>query len=150
MPENSSCNNRGKPDGRIDIPIAFTSVREEQDEQDAHAIIECKRVKESDRRLCREYVDEGVQRFVQGSRSARGGPKYAANHAFGFMVAYLLGGSTAGAVTAINSHLPKVEHLRPSSIVRERWAKSSAHARRKPLGPIVLSHAFLPLPTSTP
>ena len=139
-----------EPDGRADIPIAFTSVREEQDEQDAHAIIECKRVTESDHRLCREYVDEGVQRFVQGSRSARGGPKYAASHAFGFMVAYLLSGSTTGAVAAINRHLPKVAHLRPSTIVPERWAKISTHDRHTPLGPITLSHAFLPLQTGTP
>lgn len=139
-----------EPDGRTDIPIAFTSVREEQNEQDAHAIIECKRVKGSDRRLCREYVDEGVRRFVQGSRSAGGWPKYAANHAFGFMVAYLLGGSTAGAVAAINLHLPKVEHLRPSTIVGERWAKGSTHERHARLGPMVINHAFLPLPTNTP
>lgn len=139
-----------QPDGRTDIPIAFTSIREEIHEQDAHAIIECKRVAESDHRLCREYVGEGIRRFLQGSRSDRDWPKYAANHAFGFMVAYLLSGSTTGAVAAINRHLPKVEHLRPSTIVPERWAKISTHDRHTPLGPMVLSHAFLPLPTSTP
>ena len=139
-----------EPDGRIDIPIAFTSVREERHEQDAHAIIECKRVTESDHRLCREYVDEGVRRFLQGSRSDWDWPKYAANHAFGFMVAYLLSGSTTGAVAAINRHLPKVAHLRPSTIVPERWARISTHDRHTPLGPIVLSHAFLPLQTGTP
>lgn len=139
-----------EPDGRIDIPIAFTSIREERREHDAHAIIECKRVAESDHRLCREYVGEGIRRFLQGSRSDPGWPKYAANHAFGFMVAYLLSGSTTGAVAAINRHLPEIERLRPSTIVPERWAKISKHDRHARLGPMVLSHAFLPLPTSTP
>ena len=134
-----------EPDGRTDIPIAFTSIREELDEQNAHAIIECKRVKAGDSGLCRAYVAEGVQRFLRGGRPDPGWPKYAANHAFGFMAAYLLSGSTADAVATINGYLPKAQRLGPSTIVREEWARASTHRRRTPLGRIVLNHAFLPL-----
>lgn len=139
-----------EPDGRTDIPIAFTSIREELDEQDAHAIIECKRVRAGDSALCRAYVAEGVQRFLRGAGPDPGWPKYAANHAFGFMAAYLLSGNTADAVATINGYLPTAERLGPSTVVREEWARASTHRRRTPLGPIVLNHAFLPFPAGTP
>ena len=139
-----------EPDGLTDIPIAFTSIREELGEQDAHAIIECKKVAEHNSALCQGYVKRGIQRFVRGSRTDPNRPKYAASHAFGFMAGYLLSGSTAGAVAAINRHLPKAESLRPSTIVQESWAKMSTHRRQMPLGPMVLSHAFLPLPAKSP
>ena len=71
-----------KPDGRTDIPILFQEIREELDEHDPHAIVECKRVAGSDAGLCRLYVVEGIDRFKTG--------KYAGNHAVGFMAGYLL------------------------------------------------------------
>ena len=132
-----------EPDGRTDIPIAFTSIREELDEQDAHAIIECKRVTEHDSALCRAYVHEGIQRFVRGSKSDPNRPKYAVRHAFGFMVGYLLSGNAAGAVAAINLSLSGPEHLRPSTILDRDWSKTSRHDRQAPLRPIALHHAFL-------
>ena len=138
-----------RPDGQTDIPITFTSIREALDEQDAHAIIECKRVKAGDSGLCRAYVAKGVRRFLRGARPDPRWPKYAANHAFGFMAAYLLSGSTADAVATINGYLP-TEPLGPSTIVREEWARASTHRRRTPLGRIVLNHAFLPFPAGAP
>ena len=138
------------PDGRTDIPVAFTSIREELDEQDAHAIIECKLVKAHDSALCREFVEKGIRRFVHGARSAPTWPKYAANHSFGFMAAYLLSGSTADAVATINGYLREAERLGPSTVIQADWARISTHRRRTPLGPIVLNHALLPFPAGTP
>ena len=132
-----------RPDGQTDIPIAFTSIREELDEHDPHAIIECKRLAESDSTLCREYEIHGIRRFVRGSRADPDWPKYVANHALGFMVAYLLSGSTAGAVAAINRRLGKAEHLRSWPPLPQDWMRASVHSRKAPLGPITLSHVFL-------
>ena len=143
--ESRSGGNVLDPDGRTDIPIAFTSIKEKLDEQDAHAVIECKRVRAGDSELCRAYVAKGVRRFLRGARPDPGWPKYAANHAFGFMAAYLLSGNTADAVATINGYLPKAQRLGPSTVVREEWARASTHRRRTPLGRIVLNHAFLPL-----
>lgn len=136
------------PDGRTDIPIAFTSIREELDEHDPHAIIECKRVAESDSTLCREYEIQGIRRFVSGSKADPDWPKYVANHALGFMAAYLLSGSTAGAVAAINRRLGEAEHLRSWPRLRQDWMRTSVHSRKAPLGPITLSHVFLPFGSS--
>jgi hypothetical protein len=68
------------PDGRTDIPIFFIEVFFESQDHDPHAVVECKRIAAGDRRLCREYVVEGVDRFRIG--------KYGQNHAIGFMVGY--------------------------------------------------------------
>ena len=69
-----------KPDGLTDIPVLFSDIREEYDEHDPHAIIECKRVAGHDAGLCRLYVVEGIDRFKTG--------QYASNHAVGFMAGY--------------------------------------------------------------
>ena len=55
-----------RPDGRTDVPIFFSDIREEYNEHDPHAIVECKRVAGSCADLCREYVVEGINRFVTG------------------------------------------------------------------------------------
>ena len=88
-----------RPDGRTDIPVFFQDIREEHDEQDPHAIIECKRVAGNDARLCRLYVVEGIDRFSTG--------KYAANHAVGFMAGYLLAGDAGSAAAGVNRHLTR-------------------------------------------
>ena len=62
-----------RPDGRTDIPIYFQRIREEYDEHDPHAIVECKRVSGSSADLWREYVVNGMDRFRDG--------KYAGDHA---------------------------------------------------------------------
>lgn len=132
-----------RPDGKTDIPIAFTSIREELDEHDPHAVVECKRVAENDSELCREYVAEGIRRFVGGSKWDPEWPKYVESHVFGFMVAYLLSGTTVGAVSAINGRLEEEEHLRPLSPSPQDWIWASVHRRKIPLGPITLNHVFL-------
>ena len=131
-----------RPDGLTDIPISFTSIKEKRGGH-PHAIIECKRVAENNSELCREYVDEGIRRFVSGSRSDPNWPKYASTHAAGFMVGYLLSGSVVGVVGAINSRLPEYQHLRPSAILQQDWARTSEHRRTSPLGAIALHHVFL-------
>ena len=136
-----------KPDGRTDVPIFFSDIREEYNEHDPHAIVECKRVAGSRTGLCREYVREGVDRFATG--------KYARNHAVGFMVGYLLSGDAASAAACINAHLTRkrrrAEHLGPCVIAHRPWARSSRHPRAAPADPIALHHAFLglrPAPSS--
>lgn len=131
------------PDGRTDIPIGFTSVREKLNEHDAHAIIECKRIAEDSARLCRAYVEQGIRRFVGDAKTDSRNPKYAANHAVAFMAGYLLQGTTAGAVKRINGYLGMGERLAPPTIVREDWVRTSVHGRSKPLSDITLHHAFL-------
>ena len=141
--ESRSSPNTLVPDGRTDIPIGFTSVREKLNEHDAHAIIECKRVAEDSASLCRAYVKCGIRRFVGGAKANSRYPKYAANHAVAFMAGYLLRGTTVGAVKRINGYLDKREHLGSPTVVREDWVRTSVHQRNKPLSDITLHHAFL-------
>ncbi len=88
--------------------------------------------------LCREYVIEGINRFVTG--------KYAGNHAFGFMAGYLLSGDAASAATRINAYLTgkgrRSERLGLSSFPAAPWARRSRHRRPDSAEPIVLHHAF--------
>ena len=128
-----------KPDGRTDIPILFQEIREELDEHDPHAIVECKRIAGSDADLCRQYVVEGIDRFKIG--------KYAGNHAVGFMAGYLLSDDAEAAAGGINRYLTgqdrQPEHLGPCSIPDVLWIWSSRHPRPQPAEPIDLHHAFL-------
>lgn len=132
------------PDGRTDIPILVIAICVRYGEHDPHAIIECKRIAGDDTRLCREYVDNGIDRFRRG--------QYAANHAIGFMAGYLIAGDADAAASGVNAYLdsgrsqggPRLgETLHPSSLVDEPWAWTSSHPR--PGAPeIDLHHAFLP------
>jgi len=146
--ESTSREDTPTPDGRTDIPISFTRIKEDLGVH-PHAIIECKRVAENNSELCREYVDEGIRRFVSGSRSDPNWPKYASAHAAGFMVGYLLSGSVVGVVAAINSRLPESEHLHSSVILQRGSTRASRHLRKFPLSAITLHHVFLPVATST-
>ncbi|WP_258180752.1 hypothetical protein [Burkholderia multivorans] len=126
------------PDGRTDIPLMMIEVFLRTQEHDPHAIIECKRIAGSDTHLCREYVVEGVDRFASG--------KYGENHAVGFMVGYVLAGTSAEAASGVNAYLSRVsrteDRLAPITIIdSETW--HSQHARSKPTDPIDLHHAFL-------
>ena len=129
------------PDGRTDLSILFSDLKEKYNEHDPHAIVECKRVAGNRADLCRKYVVEGIDRFAAG--------KYARNHAVGFMVGYLLSGDAASAAACINAHLTRKrrqsEHLGPCAIARRRWARSSRHPRAAPADPIALHHAFFGL-----
>ena len=136
--ESRSSPSRPRPDGRTDIPIFFSDIREEYDEHDPHAIVECKRIAGNRADLCREYVVEGIDRFVTG--------KYAGNHAVGFMAGYVLSDDAKAATAGINRHLTRKgrqsEHLGPCSAPGAPWAKTSRHTRQDPRTPITLHHAF--------
>jgi hypothetical protein len=128
------------PDGRTDIPLMMIEVFLRTQEHDPHAIIECKRIAGSDTHLCREYVVEGVDRFVIG--------KYGENHAVGFMVGYVLSGTSSEAVDGVNAYLARVartaEQVTANNMTGElTWY--SCHGRVKPSEPIGLHHLFLPL-----
>ena len=130
-----------RSDGRTDIPVFFSDVREEYDEHDPHAIVECKRIAGNRADLCRQYVVEGIDRFVTG--------KYAGNHADGFLAGYLLAGDAEAAVAGVNRRLSRKgrqpERLASSTILDVPWARSSRHPRPAPAGPIALHHAFFDL-----
>lgn len=124
------------PDGRTDIPLMLIDVFLRTQEHDPHAVIECKRIAGSDTHLCREYVVEGMDRFVR--------EKYGENHAIGFMVGHVLSGSPSESADGVNAYLRRVsrpDRLAPSDISDGTW--QSLHARSKPSMPIRLHHAFL-------
>jgi len=128
------------PDGRTDIPLMMIEVFLRTQEHDPHAIIECKRIAGSDTHLCREYVVEGVDRFASG--------KYGENHAVGFMVGYVLSGTSIEAADGVNAYLGRVsrmaEQLQTADIVSDStWY--SQHGRTQPSEPVELHHAFLTL-----
>ena len=139
--ESSSSRNVPRPDGLTDIPIFFSDVREEYDEHDPHAIVECKRVAGNRADLCRRYVVEGIDRFADG--------KYAGNHADGFIAGYLLSGDAAEAAAGVNRRLARTgrrpERLRRSTLRAAPWTRSSRHPRPAPAEPITLHHAFFRL-----
>lgn len=126
------------PDGRTDIPLSIVEIFLRTNEHDPHAIIECKRIAGSDTHLCREYVVEGMDRFIQ--------EKYGENHAIGFMVGYVLSGAPSESADGINAYLKRVS--RPAdrlaaTNVRDESIWQSQHARPRPSMPIHLHHAFL-------
>lgn len=135
--ESRSKSNVMLPDGRTDIPLAFVEIFLRTQEHDPHAIIECKRIAGSDTHLCREYVVEGMDRFIQ--------EKYGENHAIGFMVGYVLAGAPSESADGVNAYLRRVsrsvDRLASSDVSDGTW--QSLHARSKPSMPIRLQHAFL-------
>ena len=128
-----------KPDGRTDISVFFPSMFERYDEHDHHAIIECKRVADDDSALCRLFVREGVNRFVEG--------KYSSGHAAGFMIGYVVRGDVDAACAAINRYLIRnersAEQLKTCTVLRAPWTRSSRHPRPRPVPEVDLHHAFL-------
>ena len=127
------------PDGLTDIPVYVLAIWEACHDHDPHAIIECKRVAGSDARLCREYVRQGIDRFVVG--------KYGGRHAAGFMAGYLEAGNADHAARGINRYLAaKNRHdelLGPSMVLKAEWERSSHHPRSGGQAPLDLYHAFL-------
>ena len=107
------------PDGRTDIPIYVPAIFEAVHDHEPHAIIECKRVSGSDANLCREYVNEGIDRFAVG--------KYGRRHAIGFMAGYLESGPPALAAQGINRYLAHKgrndELLGPAMALKVDWAR---------------------------
>jgi hypothetical protein len=140
LPGTESRSNPGVvlPDGRTDIPLMLIEVFLRTQEHDPHAIIECKRIAGTDTHLCREYVVEGMDRFIQ--------EKYGQNHAIGFMVGYVLSGAPSESAVGVNAYLKRAsrsaDSLAPSDISDEpTW--QSQHSRPKSSTPIQLQHVFL-------
>jgi hypothetical protein len=127
-----------RPDGRTDIPILIIPTYHTTRISDPHAIIECKRLLKGNSKLNREYVNEGLDRFWTG--------KYSATHHTGFMAGYLMAGTAADAVDAINAYLLKKgrtgEELRVSPL-GAGWAWCSEHLRQPPSPAIRIHHALL-------
>lgn len=144
--ESRSSTDLSKPDGLTDIPIFFQDIREEYDEHDPHAIIECKRVAGDDAKLCRLYTTNGVDRFKSG--------KYGSHHTVGFMAGYLTSGTTSAAVTGINAYLTRKgrcsEHLMGCNIHSVPWARTSHHRRPNSGNLFILHHAFFGLQPALP
>ncbi len=141
--ESRSKSNVLLPDGRTDIPLMMIEVFLRTQEHDPHAIIECKRIAGSDTHLCREYVVEGIDRFASG--------KYGENHAFGFMVGYVLSGASADAADGVNAYLKRVSRSTEKLSVNDMISDPvwySTHHRAKPSPPVGLHHSFLELATS--
>ncbi|WP_321897213.1 hypothetical protein [Burkholderia cepacia] len=128
------------PDGRTDIPLMLIEVFLRTQEHDPHAIIECKRIAGTDTHLCREYVVEGMDRFIR--------EKYGENHRDGFMVGYVLSGSAAESASGVNAYLKRVSRAKDrlgASASSDAPAWQSEHARGTRSTPIRLHHAFLGL-----
>lgn len=136
--------NSVRPDGLTDISIHLRDVREKLGDHGPHAIIECKRVEGSSTNLCREYVVEGIDRFID--------QKYSAKHAAAFMAGYLLSPDAEAAALGINKYLSgrgrTQDQLESCTVLGEPWARSSHHLRPNPATPIDLHHAFLEFPKS--
>lgn len=128
-----------KPDGLTDIALYFQRIREEYDEHDPHAIVECKRVSGNDAHLCRLYVVEGIRRFAIG--------QYAGKHASAFMAGYLLIGHAEEAVGRINGYIEQqgepseILHLSTDFDHPQAW--HSKHARPQILQPVEIYHVIL-------
>lgn len=123
----------GRPDGRPDIPILLSRPFS----QEAHAVIECKRVGGNRAMLCRLYVVEGIDRFKSG--------KYASNHETAFMVGYVITSTCVAAVDGVNGYLerqarPQDQLEQLPGMARSTW--QSHHSRTSGF-PIVLLHTFL-------
>lgn len=131
--------NLPRPDGRTDIPIFLFEIFDESMDHDPHAIIECKRIAGDNPRLCREYVNEGIDRFQSG--------KYGGRHTVDFMAGYVLRDDAAKAAHGINLYLTKKDRdsecLEESKLLKESWAWTSCHSRSLPSGSVILHHAFL-------
>lgn len=117
-----------RPDGLTDIPVFVISVFLSSRSHDPHAVIECKRIAESDARLVREYIVEGIDRF----RTA----KYAGDHRVGFMVGYVIAGTVETAVANINALLAKrkrpAEQLRTTMATGGTWFSEHPRPDRRP------------------
>jgi hypothetical protein len=83
--------------GRIDITLQFLH---QFGDEDAYVAVECKRVRAGDVGLNASYVTQGVERFASG--------RYAAGHAWGFMLGYVLALPVDDVVIAIDQRLRKV------------------------------------------
>ena len=121
-----------------DICISFQILREEEDEHEPHAVVECKRVAGSDSTLSARYVHQGLIRFKER--------KYGKRRTHGFMVGYLLSGSDDEAVERINVYLVRhwsdADCLQRTELPTSLAVWQSRHSRTAE-EPIEVMHQFL-------
>ena len=127
------------PEGNVpDICISFQRLREEEGEHEPHVVVECKRVAGSDSTLCARYVRQGMSRFKER--------KYGKHRFHGFMVGYLISGSSDGAVEGINWYLVRhwsdADCLRKTKLSTSLEVWQSRHSRQTEV-PIEVMHQFL-------
>jgi len=80
-----------KTDGRIDIKIIYSFDESE------YFGMECKRVGGKDTYLAKQYLAEGMMRFVTG--------KYGLGHSWGTLLSFVIDGKTSDSIHLISSHL---------------------------------------------
>jgi hypothetical protein len=83
-------------DGEADIALWFYRSF---DHNDPHLLVECKRVDEANNFLIREYVNEGIDRFLKGH--------YRPGENGCFMTGFVIRGSPKGIVNRVNKYLTK-------------------------------------------
>lgn len=133
-------------DGEADLALWFYASF---DHNDPHLIIECKRVDSADAHLIREYVNEGVDRFLKGH--------YRPGENGCFMTGFVLCGDAGKVVTRINAYLGKKGRsncaLQADTDLADLGAVfTSDHAVSGMLPISNLKHAFLqvPAPATSP
>ncbi len=129
-------------DGEADIALWFYRSF---DHNDPHLIVECKRVDEADAYLIREYVNEGVDRFLKGH--------YLAGENGCFMTGFVIGGSAQGVATRVNAYLTKKGragcHLKPDPAHADLGPVFTSDHAPPGLLPISnVKHSFLAVPAA--
>ncbi len=131
-----------KPDGRIDIMIIYSN------DEDEYFGIECKRINDSSNALTKEYVDEGVKRFVVG--------KYSPNHSWGAMLGFVIDDKTSHCINRVKKQLTKNKkqiHLKSDWDDEKNFGSipnlfRTQHHQPKQNNPIAILHLFLSLTDS--
>ena len=100
---------------------------------------ECKLLAEGDNRLCKEYIDNGLCRYLQG--------KYCAGGSAGSMIGYINSGSIIAVVQNVKIRVDKEKALRPMTLASAIYAFKehyvSMHEREKGLSSFIVHHLFL-------
>ena len=79
------------PEGWIDFKLQYDWGEE------SYFGMECKRISSTDKNLAREYVAEGVMRFVSG--------KYSPGHAIAAMIGFIIDGNMVGCIRLIREKI---------------------------------------------
>lgn len=131
--------------GRIDITLKF--LRQFGNEDD-YVGVECKRVGAGSafNQLNTRYVTQGVVRFVNG--------QYAAGHAWGFMLGYVLAPPAEAVVQAVDSRLQKdygvAAALAAASTHADALCSHEGALQRTDGTPIRLRHLFVDMAPAAP
>lgn len=111
-------------------------------EEEAYFAFECKLLDHSDRRLVREYVEEGMKRYITG--------KYSSKMSFGGMVGFMFSNSTKLTVDAINTEISDGGELTIADCLAKGTVKfngfqdmyTSNHMRSTTGTPFLIYHLF--------